>query len=162
AAAGVWSVPTLVTLLNARGPDELEAAWKLPPMRYASRAMRDWWNAPGHAAPTDPATRQQALALRAAIVRALRDAGARLLVGTDPPHPFVLPGWSVHDEMRYFVEAGLTPYQALWAATRGPAEFLATNEAGTIAPGARADLVLVDANPLADIANAARIRGVVL
>jgi len=161
AAAGVWSVPTLVTLQNARGPDELEAAWKLPPMRYASRAMRDWWNAPGHAAPTDPATRQRALALRAQIVRALRDAGARLLVGTDTPHPFVLPGWSVHDEMRYFVEAGLTPYQALWAATRGPAELLAT-QGGTIAAGARADLVLLDGNPLADIAAAARIRGVVV
>jgi imidazolonepropionase-like amidohydrolase len=84
-------------------------------------------------------------------------------VGTDTPNPFVLPGASVHEELRLFVEAGLTPYAALAAATREPARFLdRLHETGTIEPGKRANLVLLHASPVEDIRNTARIAGVIV
>ena len=76
------------------------------------------------------------------------------------------PGWSLHDEMQLLVSAGLTPYEALRAATANAGEFLARHfhaePSGTITPGARADLLLLDANPLEDIRNTTRVRGVVV
>ena len=102
-----------------------------------------------------------------AMVRALRAAGVPILLGTDT-EVFGFPGQSAQLELRELVEAGLTPYEALAAATRAAGEFVAARvrpgmgeRFGTIAPGMRADLVLVDGDPLADVANAARVRGVV-
>jgi imidazolonepropionase-like amidohydrolase len=81
----------------------------------------------------------------------------------DSSHPFVVPGFAVHDEIEQFVEAGLTPYQALSAATRNAAEFMsASGEFGVVARGARADLVLLEANPLEDVRNLSRITGVMV
>jgi imidazolonepropionase-like amidohydrolase len=96
---------------------------------------------------------------RLGLVKALSDAGAPLLIGTDVS----AIGYTVHREMALFVEAGLTPYQALTAATSEPARYLRQEgEFGTVAVGRRADLVLLDANPLADIANARRINGLMI
>jgi imidazolonepropionase-like amidohydrolase len=93
-------------------------------------------------------------------VAALHRAGVALLVGTDAPG--VAPGWSVHEEMRLLVMAGLPPSAALRAATLEPARWLgATDSLGTIARGRRADVVLLDADPLADIRNTMRIRAVI-
>jgi hypothetical protein len=87
-------------------------------------------------------------------------AGVRLLVGTDAPG--VAPGWSVHEEMRLLVRAGLRPIDALRAATIEPARMLAaTDSLGSIAPGKLADIVVLDADPLEDIRNTARVRAVV-
>jgi imidazolonepropionase-like amidohydrolase len=89
-------------------------------------------------------------------------AGVTLLTGTDlSGFKWISPGASLHDELALFVDAGLTPMQALQAATRNPARFLHV-EAGTIEVGKRADLVLLDANPLDDIRNTRRIDSVVL
>jgi len=161
AEAGTWNVPTLVTLVNAKRKEEYPQAWKRPGMQYATKSMRDWWNSDVET--SDPAARAQLLDIRLSLVRALHQAGAKLLVGTDTPHPFVLPGLSVHDELHNFIAAGLTPYEALWSATRGPAEFLAQpHEFGVVATGARADLLLLEANPLTNIDNALRIVGVMV
>ena len=87
-------------------------------------------------------------------------AGVPLLVGTDAPG--VAPGWSAHEEMRLFVMAGLPPSAALRAATLEPARWLGTTDSlGTIERGRRADVVLLDADPLADIRNTLRIRAVI-
>lgn len=90
---------------------------------------------------------------------ALRDAGAGLLAGTD-----IGPwGPSLHLERRYLVEAGLTPLDALRAATLNPARFFgATDTLGTAGVGKRADLVLLDGDPLADIRNTAKIAAVIV
>jgi imidazolonepropionase-like amidohydrolase len=94
--------------------------------------------------------------------RDLRDAGIRLLAGTDTPQPFVYPGFSLHDELELLVKAGLTPLEALRAATYNPAEYLnALDSLGTVAPGKLADLVVLDANPLDRIQNTRRISAVV-
>jgi imidazolonepropionase-like amidohydrolase len=100
-------------------------------------------------------------AARAQLTGALNDAGAPILLGTDMGNPWVAAGFSVHQELANLVEAGLTPYEALRAGTRAPAECLdATDEFGTVAVGLRADLILLDANPLDDASNAARRVGV--
>jgi imidazolonepropionase-like amidohydrolase len=85
------------------------------------------------------------------------------LAGTDVLNPFCFPGFSLHDELALLVEAGLTPMQALQTATLNPAIFLnATDSLGTVETGKLADLVLLDADPLADIHNTTRISAVVL
>ena len=90
--------------------------------------------------------------------RDLRDAGVRLLAGTDMPQAFVYPGFSLHDELELLVRSGLTPLEALRSATYNPAEFLgALDSLGTITRGKVADLVLLDGDPLTDIRNTRRI-----
>src|SRR5439155_21001840 len=87
----------------------------------------------------------------------------RFLAGTDSAAPNVFPGSGLHEDLAYFVQAGLAPMQALQAATRNPAEFLGKLQTqGTIEPGKFADLLLLDANPLDDIHNTQRIRALVL
>ncbi|MEZ4588213.1 MAG: amidohydrolase family protein [Gemmatimonadales bacterium] len=89
----------------------------------------------------------------------MSDAGAPLLVGTDVS----ATGYMVHREMALFVEAGLTPYQALTAATSEAARYLRLEgDFGVVVPGTRADLVLLDANPLVEIGNARAIRGLMI
>jgi len=113
------------------------------------------------ASPAPEARRRRWTEVRYRLVKAIADSGGRLLAGSDTPEWFHVYGFGLHRELAALVAAGLTPYQALVAATRAPAEFLgAASEWGTIAPGKRADLVLLAANPLADVANTARIEGV--
>jgi adenine deaminase len=89
-------------------------------------------------------------------------AGVKLLAGTDVPVFVTLPGFDLHRELGLMVEAGLSPAVALRTATLEPARYLgATDSLGTVAAGKLADLVLLDANPLADIHNTTKIRGVV-
>jgi imidazolonepropionase-like amidohydrolase len=99
---------------------------------------------------------------RGLFVRQLFEAGAPILAGTDAGIQVVAPGTSLHDELRELVAAGLTPYQALRAATVEPARFFGDSAAGAVRPGAHADLLLLDADPLADVSNAARIHAMIL
>jgi imidazolonepropionase-like amidohydrolase len=111
--------------------------------------------------PRDVADRQTAN--RGRVVKALHDGGAQLLIGTDSGIDIVAPGSSLHDELAQFAVAGLSPYEVLRIATVDAAEFLGdSNEFGTIAVGRRADLLLVDSDPLDDVAALQGLRGVVL
>jgi imidazolonepropionase-like amidohydrolase len=95
-------------------------------------------------------------------VRAFAAAGGKLLVGSDTAGASMTPGLTVHHEMQLLVDAGLTPMQAIEAATRIPGELVAHRDAvGTVEPGRRGDLVILAANPLADIANTRRIVSVI-
>lgn len=163
AKAGAWNVPTLVAWRNMTPHAGLDAAWKRPNMQYATPMLRKWWNSDTGYTADDFVDKKRGDAVRDKIVKALHDAGARLLVGTDTPHSFVMPGFSVHEELENFVTAGLSPYEALKAATADAAEFMgAPGEFGVVKPGARADLVLVIGNPLEDINSATRIVGVMV
>ena len=94
--------------------------------------------------------------------RELRDAGVKLLAGTDMPQAFVYPGFSLHEELQLLVRSGLTPLEALRTATYNPAEYLgALDSLGTIGRGKLADLLLLDGNPLTDISNTRRISAVI-
>jgi imidazolonepropionase-like amidohydrolase len=96
-----------------------------------------------------------------AVVGQMHRAGVTLVTGTDLAH-ILHPGFNVHDELQALVQAGLTPADALRAATINPARLFPSLEAGDVAPGRRADLLLLDGNPLDDIRNTARLRGVIL
>jgi len=98
-----------------------------------------------------------------AIVRALNEADVPILAGTDTPMPLNYPGYSLHDEIELLANCGLTSAQALQAATTRPASLLGVaGQVGSIDVGKRADLVLLDADPLLDVRNLRRIRAVIL
>jgi len=101
--------------------------------------------------------------LRRKILKALSNGGATILFGTDSPQLFSVPGFSIHKEMRIMVESGMSSYQVLSSGTSDVAKFYgAENESGQVAVGMRADLILVDDNPLHDIGNVAKRSGVML
>lgn len=170
-AAGVWNVPTLVEKEKIAPLAEMSGWLARPEIQRLPQLFRDAWDPAGWDAQRrgavermdaeDFALLAEGRRQRLALVKALSDAGAGLLVGSDTPNPFVVPGLSALEEIRLFGEAGLTPEQALAAATREAARFLRQEEEfGTIAPGRRADLVLLAANPLDDLAHLDRRVGV--
>jgi imidazolonepropionase-like amidohydrolase len=166
-ANDTWLVPTLVQglvwqyLADGTVP---YPGW----MRYMPRSFtREWKNSPGFVNPSAQDLVNGNNDLRAAIqiVAAMRRAGLKLMAGTDAngPFPSLIPGISLHEELRLFVEAGYTPAEALRAATLAPAQFLGREkDFGTVARGKIADLVLLAADPLADIRNTQRIQAVML
>ncbi|MBL8622691.1 MAG: amidohydrolase family protein [Myxococcales bacterium] len=160
-AAGVWNCPTLVVTDRfgrlddpAQLADTRGLALVAPAVRAAWDPQRDFRLRTF--TPAKFATVRAKNLQRQALVRALADAGAPLVLGTDTGNPYVVPGFAVVDELRLLVAAGLTPRQALRMATVAAGELLGTpGEVGVIAPGARADLLVLDADPLADVANVA-------
>ena len=159
---GTWQVATLVI----QGETEATALCGDPRLRFLTPAVREYWFGPGRApagCDTVPGgTRfEPPLPAEARLVPVLHEAGVPLLAGTDAGVPYALPGWSLHDELRLLVEAGLRPLDALRAATSEAARALGRGDLGAIRPGYRADLVLLSANPLDGIGNTERIEGVV-
>lgn len=115
-----------------------------------------------HASPGAIEFVKQVVAFNRALVREFAAQGVPLVVATDALNPGVVPGFSLHDELAELVAAGLQPRAVLESATRLPAEWLGVAEdRGTVAVGKRADLLLLDANPLEDVSNSMRIHGVV-
>lgn len=107
---------------------------------------------------TDAATAMRRVRESAAMVKALFDAGVPIVAGTDG----ALPGYSLLRSIEMYVDAGLTPMQAIESATRVPAESMGLGQdSGTIAPGKRADLIVLSADPLANIANIRKLRFVI-
>ena len=165
AEAGVWNVPTqslIETILSPASPEEMAAA---PEVRYMPADMVEGWKeakAGFDADPRNTAERREAFVrLRRDLIGALHEAGAPLLLGSDAPQVFQVPGFSVHHELRLLVASGLTPYEALVAGTRDVARFFGDEaEFGTVEEGKAADLVLVGANPLEDVGAASDVRGV--
>jgi imidazolonepropionase-like amidohydrolase len=178
AANGSWYVPTLVVLAAPRTPDSAVVAMlddstapRDERRRFVVPSLADWWRLQVAERMQDTSIRRQFIdASRAGydrtleIIRAMRSAGVPILVGTDAGSLMVFPGSSVHEEMALLVEdARLTPHEALWGATLGPARYFGMErELGTIEPGKLADLLLLDADPLADIRNTSKINAVVL
>src|ERR1035437_4216012 len=134
-----------------------------PNYKYFSPALREYSNPPNvtRKAP-DPAVHEAKLVIYAyhhRLAKAMQDAGVKLLVGTD--NSFF--GSAVHDELVEFVNAGLTPMQALQTATKNAADNLGKLDTmGTVEKGKLADLVVLDADPLANIANVRKISSVVI
>jgi imidazolonepropionase-like amidohydrolase len=166
-AAGTWVVPTQSLSENMFGRETPEALDARPEMRYVSITQRAAYRKSKQGtldiASLTPALANRYLDVRRQVIRALSDADAGLLLGSDAPQLFNVPGFAAHRELQAMVAAGLTPYRALRMGTSAPAEFVQeAGRFGVIAPGASADLVLMDANPLADIANTQKISGVLV
>ena len=164
AAAGVANVPTQSLLENWYGPDTPDAMRQWPEMRYADTAEVEQWatSKRQNLQAVSAADRQRFIAVRRRLIKALHDAGATLLLGSDAPQVWNVPGFSIHRELATYVASGLTPYQALATGTRSVAAHFKSSQSGTVTAGARANLVLLDANPLQNIANASRIAGVMV
>lgn len=164
-AAGTWQVPTEILLVNWLNDEDPQAMAKWPEMKHVPPDVLSQWIAQkqGVVAKYPHADRQKLLALRRKIIKALHDGGVPFALGSDAPQTWNVPGFAAHRELGALVAAGLTPYQALRTGTANVGVYFGTQAtAGTIAAGKRADLVLLDANPLADIANSSRIAGVVV
>ena len=100
---------------------------------------------------------------RRRLIKALHESGAGLVLGSDAPQIYNVPGFSIHRELEAMVAAGLTPYEALETGTRNVAAFFGTlPRSGTIEAGKQADLILLTANPLENIRNTTRRAGVML
>ncbi len=164
----VWQVPTLVWERGGTLLDQLD--WKHQPLdRYVPAHWRDvtWRRFEEQMTPglqKDPlALRQRSLAQEIAMAGAMHRAGVPFLAGTDSaPGIYIIPGFSLHDELANFVEAGFTPMEALQTATSNPALFLERDDIGAVKPGGVADLVLLAANPLDNIQNTKKIHAVVI
>lgn len=163
--AGVWSCPTLTFLKLAFGLGQTdEEIRSRPDYRFIPQKLRDEMAGPRQrfwaTAPTEQ-RRMQYVNVRNRLVKALYDAGGKIMAGSDAPEWYLLYGYTLHREIRSLVEAGLPPYAALEAATRNPAEFFGTlSQTGTVEAGKRADLLLLQANPLEDVSNTERRVGV--
>lgn len=167
-ASGAGVVPTEYlweTFLGWRSGDEMIAAH--PEVRYMPRPMVDNWKQAVDQGLAqrgeDPRAAAPIIELRRRLMKELYDAGVPVLLGTDSPQIFSIPGFSIHHEMRVMAESGFTPYEVLYTGTRAVAEFYdATDQFGSIAPGQRADLVLLESDPTADLANFADRAGVMV
>jgi hypothetical protein len=158
----VWQVPTLVQLRGAfLAPDDSLA--HDPRLRLVPDSVREAWVAArGDWSASERRAGWAVYRRQLALVGDMHRAGVPLLAGTDASNePWVIPGASLHDELVLFVEAGLTPLDALRTATTAPARY--RGETGPLlAPGRRADLVLLAGDPTADIGALRRIVAVVL
>jgi imidazolonepropionase-like amidohydrolase len=164
---GTWVVPTMVlweTILGAADPDELA---RFPELRYMPRSLVQNWKAaytrrittPGF----DAARARQIAANRRTLLQALADGDARIIFGTDAPQQFSVPGFSIHREFKAMSDAGLSNFAILQSATRNVGEYLAARDQfGTVAPGQRADLVLLHGSPLDDLEHVAKPAGVMV
>jgi imidazolonepropionase-like amidohydrolase len=136
------------------------------PLRpYLSKFMiLDWREQVDEVSPERRAYFEQAWPVAVRHFREMREAGVRIMAGSDVAVLNIFPGASLHDELRLFVDSlGMSPLEALASATRAPAEWLGlADSVGTIEPGKVADLVLLEADPLAAITNTRRIAAVVL
>lgn len=164
----VWVVPTQALaerwIAADKSPEALRAA---PEMKYMDPKTLDAW--------TENKKRQMAVPgynadevgkyveLRRKLIKACNDGGVGLLLGSDAPQVFNVPGYSLHHELSYLVQSGLTPYQALKTGTVNVAAFYnKSSTEGSLAAGKVADMVLVNANPLQDISATQAIAGVVV
>jgi imidazolonepropionase-like amidohydrolase len=163
-----WQVPTLILLRNDAFPTAETDPSRDPRQKYIPlQVLANWQKG---VKDRDKGATTQEFSLRSSLMQAslrivgkMNAAGVSILTGTDTTAPFVFPGSSLHEELVLLVQAGLTPMQALEAATKLPAEFLGKQQTqGTIEPGKIADLLLLDGNPLDDIHNTQKIRAVIL
>jgi imidazolonepropionase-like amidohydrolase len=163
-----WQVPTLILLRNlAYAKPEIDRSDN-PAAKYVPRKLLEQWLAVRHK--QNEGWASQEFAVRAALLQrsiqlvgTMQASGVQIMAGTDTGAPYVFPGFALHDELALLMRAGLTPMQALQAATKNPADFLGeTKTQGTVEPGKFADLLLLDGNPLDDIHNTRKIRAVIL
>jgi len=162
----IWVVPTQSLAERWFAPVDIEKLRNEPEMIYMAPATLNAWtntkknlmNNQSYNAPD----MNRFIALRRKLIYECNKNGVGLLLGSDAPQVFDVPGFSVHNELKFMVNAGLTNYEALRMGTINVRKFLNNSNLGIIKPGAIADLILLNGNPLADIDQSKNIEGVML
>ena len=161
----IWVVPTQCLAERWFGPGKDPVALsKEPEMIYVDSALLNKWINDKTKLISNPSYNadnvNKFIQLRRKLIYACNRNGVGLLLGSDAPQVFDVPGFSIQHELQYMVDAGLSPYEALCTGTVNPAQYFKTLNTGLIQQGAVADLLLLDANPLESIKNIKSIAGV--
>lgn len=136
----MWNCVTLVVYQGFVSSAEAEKLYQMPEMKYVDPMIKESWDPAKDFRSKDLTeddfkTLRKADGIRLKLTAALHKAGAGILLGTDTPNPFTIPGFSIHQELENLVAAGLTPYEAIKAGTTDAAEFLDVDDFGVIASG---------------------------
>ena len=164
---GTWVVPTMVLWETIVGAAALSEMSQYPELRYMPAAEVRRWKTTYEKRLGDSKFDRTRAATTAAnrriVLKALNDTGAKIVFGTDSPQQFSVPGFSVHREMQAMAAAGMTPFEILQSATHNVGDYLKRKDTfGLVAPGHRADLILLRANPLTDLKHVAQRIGVMV
>jgi imidazolonepropionase-like amidohydrolase len=169
AEAGVWQVPTQYLWNHLNGYVDADSLLALPEFRYISEGQRMGYRNQAEQRRRNPAITPESdrahRAMRQDFLRATHAAGVPILMGTDSPQLFNVPGFALHREIPLMVDAGMSEYDVLVSGTRAVARYVEEDlgqpgDFGTVAVGMRADLILVDGNPLEDLARLKNPAGV--
>lgn len=163
--AGAWNTPTMAIVRFTLCMEPLESALAKQEIEYLPKFQVNRWvtlfNEVVCKGDSDLDVSRIVQQNRERFLKELNDVGAPILFGTDSPNLFEVPGFSVYEELAAMQQARLSPYDVLLSATRRVGEYLRRN-VGTVSVGAQADLILLDANPLEDVANLRKQAGVML
>lgn len=165
--AGTWNVPTLSLIEHLASEEAAEEMITRPEMRYMPKSVLNGWvkfkNDYIQREDFQPEATAAFVEFRRELTRKLHAAGAGIVLGSDAPQFFNVPGFSIHHELEMMVNTGLSPYEVLVTGTRNAAEYFGTpNEFGTVQPGRKADLILLNANPLEDVSHVQDRAGVMV
>jgi imidazolonepropionase-like amidohydrolase len=163
--AGVWIVPTSALWKILYNGVPLQTLRDYPELKYVPAGAIGNWSKmyEQRAGQLKPEAIKLLLDNRTRILRALHEGGVKILMGTDAPQQFSVPGFSLHRELLEMKAAGMSNYEILKSGTVNVGEYFKKQDSfGTIEPGRRADVVLLSANPLADITNVSKIEGVMV
>ncbi len=164
---GAWVVPTMALWEVLHGTIDLEDLRAYDELKYMPRRVVDYWfraveerqRNPGY----DRVAALELIRTRMRVLRALYESGVRILLGTDAPQFFSVPGFSLHRELERMVDAGMSNYAILDSGTRAVGEYFAGKDTfGTVSEGSRADLLLVEGNPLEDLEYLKDLSGVMV
>lgn len=173
-AAGIYNAPTMYLWENFFATPDPDSLAALPEMKYVPpQWVQNWVNQKKQRSALDAqngltdAHRGKLIGFRRALIKALADGGALLMLGTDSPQMFNVPGFALHRETVVLTKAGLSPYQVLLSGTANVGRYTRevlgkTDPFGTVQAGQRADLILLDANPLDDVVNLQKRAGVMV
>jgi len=163
----IWVVPTQSLaerwFLASYDPESFRND---PDSKYMNPKTVDQWIQSKKSLMANPnyhaANVEKFVALRRKLIKECQQAGVGLLLGCDAPQVFNVPGFSTHHELAYLVNCGLTPYEALRTGTVNVAKYLKLPDSGVVRTGAKADLILLNGNPLTDIKSTQKIEGVIV
>ena len=165
---GAAVVPTMVLWeVGIIGLADVDELLTFPELRYWPQRQVESWGNRVRQGQANPNFNRELAGLHAQnrrrVLKALNDGGATILMGTDSPQIFSVPGFSLHREMQAMAAAGLTPYEILRSGTKNVGEYFQRHDSfGTVAIGRRADFILTNSNPLDDVANVADRAGVMV
>jgi imidazolonepropionase-like amidohydrolase len=158
-------VPTMALWEVLHNTIPLETLRAYPELKYVSGQQVESWSTAYNSRQSQipRQTAQNIIQNRTRVLRALHQGGVKILMGTDAPQQFSVPGFSLHRELLRMRDAGMSPHEILKSGTKNVGDYFANEDSfGTIEKGKRADLILLNANPLEDINNVSKIEGVMV